>query len=493
MKRSILITITLCLCLTVVKAQDAKSILVDVIRAMGGMDTWKDIRQIQMTHVGHKHWMEQSENPNGPFITSYQVVDETRGVWETMLHRKESTRQFQSAGASETMLVLNEDKGLLKFGDRSFPMPASYRTSYDEWLRYAPERLIFEALNHPLKQEKDAVVEGTPHHVISYQKEGLNHKLFINTNTHLLYQAEIESFLPQDVFNYPWGKFKTTIIYSLQWLYPGEIRYPAQWSIYKLGKLYQSSTITSISFQSELDSDLFEIPENIPALPPAQPVEETTLPIDQITKVADNMYTIPGSWYVGHIIQEDGILIIESPISSGYNAQHLDYLKKQYPDKPIKAVFSTSDAWPHIGGIREFAARKIPIYTHRLNEEIIRKVLDADHSPLPDLYEEARQKPRFKLVDKPVLLDDTETPVQVIPVNGEGGERMIMLYMPKQKILYASDLVQYIARNKSFFSPQYLTEVKAAIDRHGLEVETVFAFHTSPIAYSEILAFLEKL
>lgn len=478
---------------SVVRSQEAKQILQSTIQAMGGLDTWKDIEYIKMTHVGHKHWMEQSENPNGPFITSYQVVDELRGVWQTQLSRQEGTRQFQSAGEAKSDIMLNGDKGLMKFGERSFPIPGAYRVNYDEWLRYAPEKLILEGLEATLQLEKDEVVEGTNHKVLSYTKDGLRHRLFINPNTKLLYQAEIESFLPQDVFNYPWGKFKTTIIYSLNWLYPGNIRYPAQWSVYKLGHLFQSITITSIDFHPEVSETTFEIPADLPPASPAKPVEETVLNTDGIIEVADNIFTIPGSWNVGHIIQSDGILVIEGPISSGYNAQHLAYLKEKYPNKPIKAVLATSDAWPHVGGIREFAAQKIPVYTHRLNKEIISRILAADHSPLPDAYEKSKAKPKFELIDKPVELNDPLNPVRILPVDGEGGERMIMLYFPKSKVLYASDLVQYDARSKSFFSPQYLTEVQTVVERYGLDVETVFAFHTGPLAYSEIIKSIEKI
>lgn len=473
-------------------AQTANEILKSTIAAMGGLDRWKNTEYIYMKHAGHKHLLEQSENPNGPFITSYELVEETRAVWGSQLGRKETTHQFQSASAAQSEVVINGEKGVMKFGDRAFPMPVAYRTNYNQWLRYAPERLIFDGQNHQLTKEKDEVVEGTNHWVLSYVKNEQKHTLYINANTHLLYKAEIDTFLPEDVFNYPWGKFKTTIIYSLQWLYAGNMRYPAQWDVFKLGKPYGSITILDIDFKPEVDPSRFEIPANIPSPSPINLVENLPLKTDGLIKVGQGIGTIPGSWYVAHVEQSDGILVIESPISSGYSEQHIAFLKEKYPNKPIKGVFVTSDAWPHVGGIRAYAAHNIPIYTHRLNEDLLKKVLAADHSPLPDAYEQSRSKPQFKLIDKAIELKDGSTPVRVIPVDGEGGERMIMLYFSLQKVLYASDLVQYSERSKSFFSPQYLSEVKAVVDRYHLEVETVFAFHTSPMVYSQMLDFLNS-
>lgn len=468
-------------------AQTAREIINSVVESMGGTEKWSEVSQIRTRHIGHKYWLEQSENPNGPFITSYEVVEEMRALNVRKLHRKESTRQFQSKEASESEIVINGEQGIMKFGQRSFPLPYQLRTGHEEWLRYAPEQLIFDAQKADLQLQKEQNLDGTPHFVLSYIQDGLDHQLFINRHTLVITQAKIETHLPYDIFNYPWGKFITTIKYSLHWIYTGGFRYPAQWDVYKLGKHYRSSTIVDIDFQSEVDSVAFQIPKDLPPAPPAVLVDKSPLNTTGAIEVAENIQTIPGMWYVGHIEQEDGILVIEGPISSGYNEQHLAYLKKQYPNKPIKGVFATSDAWPHIGGIRAFAAGKVPIYTHQLNEGIIKQVLQADHSLMPDAYEQKRYNPDLRLINKPMELDDPKAPVKIIPVNGEGGERMIMLYMPNQKVLYASDLVQYNGRSKRFFSPQYLSEVKKVVQQHQLDVVTVFAMHTSPIPWQNVL------
>lgn len=473
-------------------AQQPKEIINHTIEAMGGLEKWKSIDYINLKMAGHKYWLEQSENPNGPYITSYEVVDEIHGVWRDQMSRKEASRMFQSANEMKMEMMINGEFGTMKFGDRVMPLPSGYRQVHDEWMRYAPEKLVLDALKFPIRKETDQVLEGTNHWVVSYIKNELKHTLYINTNTHLLYQADIETFSPYDIFNYPWGKFTTTIKYSLQWLYPGQVRYPAQWDVYKLGKPFRSVTIFDIDFKPEVDQALFAIPESMTTPPKATVVKDMPLPVDKIETVADNIFTIPGSWYTAHVVQDDGILVIESPISSDYSEQHIAYLEKKYPDKPIKGVFVTSDAWPHIGGARAYAARNIPIYTHQLNEPLLKQLLAADYSMMPDAYEQSRPNPKFNLINEPIEIKDETNPVRIIPVNGEGGERMIMLYFPKTRVLYASDLVQYSERNKEFFSPQYLTEVKSAVDKYKLDVETVFAFHTSPIGYQEILDFLEE-
>jgi hypothetical protein len=110
---------------------------------------------------------------------------------------------------------------------------------------------------------------------------------------------------------------------------------------------------------------------------------------------------------------------------------------------------------------------------------------------MPDHQQIKKSKPQYILVDKPLSIEDKNVPIQIVPVQGEGGERMVAVYFPKQKVLYASDLVQQ-QRDKSFFFIEYLAEVKAVIDRHKLDVETVYAMHAKPLPWKEIESALNQ-
>ncbi len=482
MKKLLLTNILMVLAL-ISSAQSAREIINSTIQEMGGIEKWKGIKAIKSSLAGHKYWLEQSESPDGPFITSYEITEEIRSVHSNKGSYQTTAYQFASGGVSKTSAVINENNAMVVFGARAIPMPAFFKNLYDEKFRYAPDYLLFIALKSNLKLERDSILNGTPHSVISFSKDSLEHFLYINQHTKMITEARIESFQPYSLYDYPWGKFWTTIKYSLYWLYKGGLRFPAQWDVYKLDKPYLSTTHLSIEFQTAEDNQHFAIPDSIKALPsgPNQLVNEIAFPADMIIEVAKGIHMIPGMWNVGTIVQDDGIFVIEAPISSGYNAKHLDWIKKTYPDKKIKGVITTSDAWPHVGGIRAFISREIPIYGFSLNEEIIRKISIADHSLLPDLQHTLKKEPRFQLISKAIKVDDKHVPIQLIPINGEGGERMISIYFPIQKVLYASDLIQRGSKKTGrFFSLQYLSEVKSVVDKYDLEVETVFAMHLPP-------------
>ncbi len=478
-----------------INAQKPEELIKSTLDAMGGLETWRNMKFIQSSQVSHKFWLEQSENPNGPFITSYDQTSEIRGVHERKLWVKKITNQFVSGGFSESQLRINGNNGLMQFGQRAFPMPNQIRVIQDEHLRYSPDNLLLTALEQDLILESEESIDGVSHYKVSFVKDKLKHSLFINKRTHLISQAQIESFLPYDIFNYPWGKFITTIKYSIYWLYPGGIRYPAQWDVSKLDKPYLSTTFLDLQFQAKVDTTLFEIPDSIANVPKPPPtlVNNLSLPTDRQIEIAKGIHSVPGMWNVGMVVQEDGIVVIEAPISSGYNKKHLELIKSMYPLKKIKAVVVTSDAWPHVGGVREFIAQGIPVYTHFLNEEIINRVANSDHSLMPDSLEKAPKRPIMNLLSEPIQMNDPINPIRLIPINGEGGERMTAIYFPKQNLLYASDLVQYSSRRtKKFFAPQYLSEIKAVVDKYDLSVDTVFAMHMSPIPWTDVLNALES-
>jgi hypothetical protein len=67
----------------------------------------------------------------------------------------------------------------------------------------------------------------------------------------------------------------------------------------------------------------------------------------------------------------------------------------------------------------------------------------------------------------------------------------VAVYFPRQKVLYASDLIQRNHDNNFFFI-EYLAEVKAVVDRNKLDVEKVYAMHMAPITWKEIVTALDN-
>ena len=221
----------------------------------------------------------------------------------------------------------------------------------------------------------------------------------------------------------------------------------------------------------------------------------STLTLDptKIVAVAPNVALLPGNWNVLLVKQPDGIVIFEGPISSHYSETVIAAAKSKFPGTSIKAVITTSDAWPHIGGMREYVARKIPVYALDLTLPILGRLMKAPRTTDPDALAKTAAAPIFRPVGRPVTLGTGALRIDLIPVRGEMGERMMIAYLPGQKLAYSSDLIQPGRTPGSFFMPGMIAEVATALAREKAgEPTTVVGMHLMPTTWAQVLAALKE-
>ena len=211
------------------------------------------------------------------------------------------------------------------------------------------------------------------------------------------------------------------------------------------------------------------------------------------TELASGIVQLAGPWNVVVVRQPDGLVILEAPISADYSRDVVAAAERRFPGVPIKAIVTTSDAWPHIGGVREYVARRLPVYALDLNIPILDRLARAPRSRRPDMLARTPAPPRWTRVADRRTIGTGELRIELIPVRGEVGERMMMAWLPQRKLLYASDLIQ---RNRSggFFMPGMLAEVLSAVEREHLGTpERVIAMHLAATPWTEIVAAVERV
>ena len=162
-------------------------------------------------------------------------------------------------------------------------------------------------------------------------------------------------------------------------------------------------------------------------------------------------------------------------------------VRRLYPGVPVKAVVSTSDAWPHLGGVREYVARRIPLYALDVNQPILTRLLRAPFRTAPDSLQRAPvRRPDLRLVTTTTTLGRGPNRLELYPARTESGERMLLVYLPEHHLLYASDLVQPGPAG-GFAFPEYVAELRARVEALGLPVQRVFALHSSPLPWAEVV------
>ena len=183
--------------------------------------------------------------------------------------------------------------------------------------------------------------------------------------------------------------------------------------------------------------------------------------------------------------QHDGIVVLEAPISSGYSARVLAEAQRRFPGARIKAVISTSDSWPHIGGIREYVAHGVPVYVLDRTLPLLRRLVAAPRTQLPDALARSPRTPRFVPVSAKTVIGSGPNRIELYPINGQTTARQMMAYFPGHELLYASDAFQKY--DNQYFYPQTISEVHDAVARQHLNVVTFFMMHMGPTPWRELL------
>jgi hypothetical protein len=157
----------------------------------------------------------------------------------------------------------------------------------------------------------------------------------------------------------------------------------------------------------------------------------------------------------------------------------------------VKAVVSTSDSWPHIGGLRQAVARGLPVYILDLNTPLLDRLIAAPHHLHPDLLAESPRQPDWRKVSGEVQLGTGSNRMELYPLRGASTERQYMVYFPEHHLLYASDTLA-LNGDGSLYDPELMREVIEAARRNNLQVATVFAMHEGPVSWERVVSLVEK-
>lgn len=475
---------------------DAAEIVKTSLEKMGGVERFEDLKAISSEMLITGFLNEQSESPDVEPLINHLYRTEVRDYKSGRMVR---TRQMmgmftQSAEWSPALTIIYEDSlAYAERGEQKFAWNPSGPTEAKIQSMLYPEQALAGALKaDDTKLKGTEEFQGVPHYVITYSRDGHKIILKINAGSKLLSSAETVAAMPRDVFWQGWGDLRFQIQYSNWWRYPAGFLYPAKWDEFRGD--WHVAAYTFIDVQ--LDPGLEDFPAPLTAEERSR--LEAQLSMRDIVnggpreneELAPGIVQLRGAWNAALIEQEDGIVVLESPISPAFSEKIIAEAKKRFPSKKIKAVISTSDAWPHFNGMRQYVAEGVPVYILDLNQKIVNKLISSRHSLAPDALEKSPKKAKLNLVNSATAIGSGANRLIVAPVHGEGGERMMLAYFPEHKLLYGTDLIQQ-NRDGSFFSLQYVAEVVDAAEREGFSPESVFNMHTGPLPWSTILEALK--
>jgi hypothetical protein len=469
----------------------AVALLHQALQAQGGEQKLRALKSVQWEASGYRNELEESERPEGPYITDFLTVSEVHDLAGNRFRNSTDANVYPVYKSSNLLVVDGKVAMRSAGGPFAAATPQQVQTT-QERIALSPERLLLTALDAPdTHREPDTVLQSVPQNVIAFTLDNAPVRMYLNAYTHLPTAVDYSGPMAHTNFWAFLGDVTQRTSYSMWWLAKGGIHFPMQINIEGNGWPDQTLVIRRLQIDEPLNDADLTIPANIREQfhPDAKPVDLEQRPLGNPSQpakeLAPGIVFIPGSWNATLIDQQDGIVILEAPISSGYSAQVIDEAHKRFPNLPIKAVITTSDSWPHLAGIREFVAQGIPIYALDLNQPILNRVIADRRATKPDALARAPRKPQFHLVHDKTVLGSGANRIEIYPIRGETSERQMMVYFPEHKLLYGSDPFQQLP-DGSYFIPQTVTELMDAVAREHLAVDQFFMMHIGPTPWPDL-------
>jgi glyoxylase-like metal-dependent hydrolase (beta-lactamase superfamily II) len=425
-------------------AQDAKTVISAAMKAMGA----ENLNTIQYSGAGSNATIGQNRNPN---------------VEWPLVRVKSYRRELDlNAPASRTELVRVQNNNDQQQTQTVLPA-ASWDTQYDIWL--TPHGFLKGALANSATVKADTLL-GEKYNVVSFT---VQNKYKVNgyfDAQNMLYKTE--TWVANNVF----GDMHVESLFR-DYKDFGGVKFPTV-VIQKQGG---SNTLILIVDDVKPNAPLTIQPQQQTQAPAApQPVTVQT------EKVAEGVFYLRGGSHHSVAVEfADHVAVIEAPLNEQRSLAVIAEVKKLLPNKPIRYLINTHHHFDHSGGLRTYVDEGATIVTHDVNKGFYEKTLAAVRTLNPDRLTQSKKAAKIETFrDKKVLSDATRTLELHHIADNPHNEGILMLYLPREKILVEVDVFTPPATGATP-NPNTVNLVDN-VEKLKLDIEKVLALHGPGVA-----------
>lgn len=355
-----------------------------------------------------------------------------------------------------------------------------------------------------LVREQDALVHGIAQHVVSFHDGRYPVRLFLDAASGLPSAVEVTRVLRRangsDIAYNAMGDVHDRVEWMNYAVFDG-VRYPVQADLSRNGVHLKTTVISDLHVEATPDAQAFAMPATGAALSHTtvddlalgQPAGMAPDPKAPIAQIAPGIVQIPGSWFSTIVRQDDGLVIIDAPISSGYSRKVLDEAARRFPGMPVKALVTSTAFYWHVAGVREYAARGIPIYVRDRNVAVIRAMLAAPHTLAPDALAMRPVAPVIRAVSAATAIGRGRNAIVLYPI-AEGEQPMTMSWIADAHLLHTGEMVMPLGPNGALVQPEALLELRRSIAGTPIVTEglRMIGMHMRPTAWQVLLEALKN-
>ena len=453
-------------------AQDAKTVLQNATKVIG------DVKSIQFSGTGHLAAVGQAWNPTSPWP-------------ETIVKSYTRTIDY-GAQSSREELVRNEGDPPAKGGAAPFggdQRQVNLVSGQYAWNQpgNAPQPAVAAA------EERQLQIWLTP--------PGFLNGAMQNNATARKGKGGTEvSFTAM-------GKFKVTGTVDSQGMVTktetripnpvlGDMLVETDYSAYKdfNGVKFPTVIVQKQGGYPLLDLAVTDVKTNVPLdLTVPDAVKQAKLPavVVQTQKLGDGLWWLGGGSHHSVVVEYPTyITVIESPLNDERALAVIAEAKKLVPNKPIKYLVNTHNHFDHLGGVRAFVPEGATIITNAMNKAYYEKIFNAPHTLAPDRLSQNPKKATFITVKDKYVLSDGGREIDIIHIeNDNHNAGMLMVYIPKEKVLVEADDFTPPAPNGPAPAPRavnFTKNLNANIERLKLDVVTIAPLHGFVVPVAEL-------
>ncbi len=298
--------------------------------------------------------------------------------------------------------------------------------------------------------------------------------------------------------------------------------FPDSYKVFLGARHLKTVRLKNIQTNAE-NAEIFSIPKDIevPEPPKIEPSAAasppTTPPLPRVRELAEGVYLIVnvrGGFHVLAVEFKDFVMVVDTPAgyhelqqipaldwageanSDAVGERLMQAVKKTIPGKPVRYVVLTHYHSDHTGGIRPFIEAGAKIVASPETVAVIRRAFGRKFSIASKDNETFPKTADFETVKAEQLISDGEHEAKIINIGKNPHvEGMLVVYLPKQKILYQSDLFEPIGM-KNFPSPARVPVMKWFVrwlDDSGLKPDKIYSIHGSATVTEEHLAKIREM
>ncbi len=443
--------------------QEARKVLDAGIAAMGGLEALRAVKNVSRKASGTIYNQGQSLEPDAPYTTRPLEVS-TVTDFSGKRNRSEVASAFQGGIAIRNRQMLKGDTGMgvNLVTSVATPMTPAAVTGAKNAMRRDPAALLLTALSRA-----ETLRSLGPGVVTFADTDGTQIALYFDPPTKLL--AKYETLADNPVL----GDTLTEVALS-DYRDVGGVKLPFRLVVRTGGEVTQELKYSEIQANSSLSDTLFEDPQGLErGSPVSGPTTVTT------SKLADDVYFAEGSSHHSlFVVFKDHILVVEAPQSDERSQAVIAKIKETAPGKPIKYLVPTHYHYDHSGGIRGYIAEGATIVSTPGNKAFIEKLAVTPHGIKPDTLSLNARKPAIETFTKKKVFSDGTRTVEIHDVGPNPHvEEAVVAYLPKEKILFVSDLFTIPAQGPVPEAGPAVREFAAKVKSLGLEVERIAPGH----------------